>query len=674
MNAHHADIKEDIQPAEDRGETPLAMEPFVLPEGSRHRARLSDIAVELAGASAGFRRSLPPGVVTPLSDLVRAMNCYYSNLIEGHATHPVDIERALAGEYSQDPKQRELQHEAKAHITVQRWIDDGHLRGRATTAAGIRELHLRFSELLPDELLVVSDPVTGRTVNVVPGEFRRDDVKVGLHIPISAGAVPRFLDRFESVYTQLGRSESILATAAAHHRLLWIHPFVDGNGRVARLMSHAVLLETLDTGAVWSVARGLARNVGTYKQHLMSCDRARRNDLDGRGALSEEALAEFTAFFLKTCLDQVRFMEELVQPDRLRQRIMLWAEEEVRRAALPPKSGQVLEAVLFRGKLPRADVARLLGVTDRHARRIASALLDRGVLVSQGPRDPLIIAFPATLASRWMPGLFPEPLSEPSTPTPTLPSETALRHELTRVFELKDTLSDPAHPDAYFQDFEKSLQENSQKLEAFRKIETVLTVLNAESWWGLKTAASAHLIRPNGHKGRGWQALFDALSEARAYAYLHSIGCTDIHFLAPGKGPTPDIEATKDGRRVLCEVKTINISDDEAGRRRRVYAGTPVASRTPSELGLPYLSKLSKTLTSAVRQLDAVDSTHEARRIVFAVLNFDDWVGDYYPAYFREIDAHLLAHPIEGAHLVFCLPNNLFGRAFEMRAATVVTE
>ena len=166
---------------------------------------MSDLALELVSASAGFRRSLPPGVMAPLADLVRAMNCYYSNLIEGHATHPVDIEKALAGDYAQDSKKRDLQHEAKAHITVQRWIDDGHLRGRATTVAGVRELHLRFSELLPDELLVASDPVTKRTVRVVPGDLRRDDLKVGQHIPVSAGAVPRFLERFEQIFTPLGK-------------------------------------------------------------------------------------------------------------------------------------------------------------------------------------------------------------------------------------------------------------------------------------------------------------------------------------------------------------------------------------------------------------------------------------------------------------------------------------
>lgn len=65
----------------------------------------------------------------------------------------------------------------------------------------------------------------------------------------------------------------ILAAASAHHRLLRIHPFLDGNGRVARLMSHAMLLDALDTGGIWSVARGLARSEENYKTRLESCDR-----------------------------------------------------------------------------------------------------------------------------------------------------------------------------------------------------------------------------------------------------------------------------------------------------------------------------------------------------------------------------------------------------------------
>jgi Fic family protein len=384
------------------------MEPAFIGEGSIHRGRLTDLAIELSARAAGFRRSLSPGVRTALADLVRSMNCYYSNLIEGHDTHPVDIERALRSDFSADSRKRDLQLEARAHVEVQRWIDEGGLAGRAATVQGLQELHRRFCEHLPDEMLWVEDDATQERLRVVAGELRTRDVKIGRHVPVSPGAVPRLLAHFERSYASLGRTDAILASAAAHHRLLWIHPFLDGNGRVARLMSHAMLVDALDTGGVWSIARGLARSSAAYKAHLAACDLPRRNDLDGRGALSEEELARFTAFFLETCIDQVAFMESLAEPDQLRGRILVWAAEEARLGRLPPRAGAVLEAILFRGELGRGEVASLLGQTDRHARRVVAALTAANVVVSEGTRAPLRLAFPAALASRWMPGLFPE--------------------------------------------------------------------------------------------------------------------------------------------------------------------------------------------------------------------------------------------------------------------------
>ncbi|MDD5329719.1 MAG: Fic family protein [Sulfuricella sp.] len=408
INSNEADLKADIEPAKDRDESVSMMEPLQIGETSRHRAALTDLALELAQKSAGLRRSLPESLLASLSDLVRAMNCYYSNLIEGHDTHPIDIERALRNDYSKDAEKRDLQLEAKAHIAVQQWIDGGGLKGRAVAAESICEIHRRFCGLLPDDLLWVEDPATKTRIRLIPGELRDRDVEVGNHVAISPPALPRFLKRFEEVYGALGKTAAILATAAAHHRLAWIHPFLDGNGRVARLMSHAMLLDALDTGGIWSISRGLARNVQAYKRHLAACDLPRRNDLDGRGSLSEESLAEFTHFFLTACIDQVNFMEGLVQPDRLRTRILLWTEEEIRLNRLPPKSGGILEAILYRGELPRADIAEIVGTGDRQARRVVSALLAQGVLVSESQRAPLRLAFPAALAYRWMPGLFPD--------------------------------------------------------------------------------------------------------------------------------------------------------------------------------------------------------------------------------------------------------------------------
>jgi len=117
-------MKADII-TDDRGELLSVMEPLVIGGGSPHRAALTDLALDLVQKSAGFRRSLLPAILTSLAGMVRAMNCYYSNLIEGHNTHPVDIERAIKNDYSQDAHKRDLQLEAKAHIAVQQWIDRG---------------------------------------------------------------------------------------------------------------------------------------------------------------------------------------------------------------------------------------------------------------------------------------------------------------------------------------------------------------------------------------------------------------------------------------------------------------------------------------------------------------------------------------------------------------------
>lgn len=407
MNKIKSDIQSDILQSRDRGENLSLMAPLYISESSKYRGELLDLVMELVSKSAGFKRSLPVAIQNSLATMVRSMNCYYSNLIEGHDTHPIDIEKALKGDYSSDTKKRNLQKEAKAHIVVQEWIDKGSV-DEAFSSETICEIHQRFCELLPEDLLWVEDPDSKKKMRVIPGELRQSDVKVGNHIAVSPGALQRFLSRFESTYNSLNKTETILALAASHHRLLWIHPFLDGNGRVARLMSHAVTIKMLDTGGMWSIARGLARNVDKYKEHLANCDLQRRNDLDGRGNLSEEALVDFTRFFLKTCIDQIDFMEKLMQPDLLRTRILLWAREEVELGKLPPQSIQILEAILYRGEISRGEMSNVLNVTDRHARRLTSTLIERGILISDSPKSPLKLAFPASLANRWMPGLFPE--------------------------------------------------------------------------------------------------------------------------------------------------------------------------------------------------------------------------------------------------------------------------
>ncbi len=378
------------------------------PEGER---TLEDLAIDMATKASGLASRLPPTVRQGVGDLVRSMNCYYSNLIEGHDTHPRDIDRALTqADYSTDPVKRALQHEAVAHIEIQQLIDHQRdLPVETTSPEYLIWLHRQFCERLPDELLWVKNPDTGERLRLVPGELRKGWVQVGRHIPPNAEALPRFLQRFAEAYDSRGlsRVRRIIALGAAHHRLLWIHPFYDGNGRVTRLMSHASLLRCGIGSSLWSVARGLARNVEDYRALLMAADAPRRGDLDGRGALSTQTLTEFCQFFLSICIDQIDFMASLLEPNDLLRRMRLHIADEVEAGRLPKGSFPLLREALLAGEVPRGRAGEITGYGERMARNVVSNLLKKGYLKSESSRSPLVLAFPIDAVERWFPRLYP---------------------------------------------------------------------------------------------------------------------------------------------------------------------------------------------------------------------------------------------------------------------------
>ena len=371
---------------------------------------LDDLAFDLVARANHLAGQIQPGVRESIGDLVRSMNCYYSNLIEGHDTHPRDIDAALEEHYSDDADKRILQREARAHIEVQRLIDFGYDPDEAPTSTKyIQWLHREFCKRLPEEMLWVENPKTGDRVQIVPGEFRDGEVEVGRHVPPPANVLPRFLGRFEEVYDfdRLPKSRAIIAIAASHHRFLWIHPFFDGNGRVARLMAHAMMLRSEVGCSIWSVSRGLARSSVGYRSKLMEADSAREGDLDGRGALSAGALERFCEFFLSTAIDQVEFMEGLLQPSELLRRMKLYVDDEVSANRLPPRSMSLLREAFIAGELERGRAPEITGYQERRGREILSKLISRGLLVSQGPRAPVRLGFPLDVVERWFPQLYP---------------------------------------------------------------------------------------------------------------------------------------------------------------------------------------------------------------------------------------------------------------------------
>ena len=392
-------------------ESVLRIEPALLEEPS---AAIADVLAELSAAAATLGRALHPRTAASLAGVVRIMNTYYSNLIEGHDTRPRDIERALAGELDQDEGRRNLQLEAAAHVRVQAEID--RLAGEGalpppTSCAFLQGLHREFYRDAPDAMLTIS--AEGRQFRMEPGEWRSQsehDVAVGRHVPPSSERVADFMAHFERRFRfdRLGKAGRIMAIASAHHRFNYIHPFPDGNGRVSRLMSHAMASAAgIGAHGLWSGSRGLARGLESradYKRMMDHADSPRQGDLDGRGNLSEAALKDFVLWFLKVCLDQVAFMGDLFDLGHLAGRLRDYAE---RHDELRPEAARLLEEALIRGDFERGEAARITGLPERTARRTLADAVEIGLLASDTPKGRVSLRFPAHALEDLFPRLYP---------------------------------------------------------------------------------------------------------------------------------------------------------------------------------------------------------------------------------------------------------------------------
>ena len=261
-------------------------------------------------------------------------------------------------------------------------------------------VHKIFYDQLPVDLRKVRDAKAGEELSVTGGELRQREVQVGRHVVPIASALPAFLER-----------------AASHHRLIWIHPFLDGNGRVTRLYTDACFRKLPLSGyGLWNVSRGLSRRRNDYMAALTQGDATRRSDSDGRGKLSNEGLVRFCSFFLDVCLDQIEFMAGLLKLDDLLDRIGGYVQLRVAKVAPAPKQGHpalkpeaayMLQEAVLRGEVTRGDIIRISGMAERTGRMLLGQLLDEGMLVSDMPKGPVRIAFPTHVAGYLFPDLYP---------------------------------------------------------------------------------------------------------------------------------------------------------------------------------------------------------------------------------------------------------------------------
>ena len=386
-----------------------SMEPL-LP--SRQSGRLAELTCEILKASGRLTGQVHSArVLERVADLVREMNCYYSNLIEGHKTIPRDIERAMKRDFAENQTQRDNQQLSLAHIAVEKFMEERLAAEQVDVYSPefLRWLHREFYAQLPEPLhWVVTQG--GKRYQIQPGSLRDFLVDVGRHTPPDFAALPQFLNRFHSFYggKTILETDRLTAIAAAHHRLAWIHPFGDGNGRVIRLQSHAQLIRHGVSGhGLWTLSRGLARHRQRYYASLEAADQGRRGDLDGRGNLSDAALADFCVFLLETMLDQIQFMSGLLGLPALRTRVERYFQfEALHLKRYREEIMRVVRTLVDEGEIPRSRVREITGKAATVSVEIIKLGLEDGYFETPSPKGPLRVAFPAKVHDFYFPQLF----------------------------------------------------------------------------------------------------------------------------------------------------------------------------------------------------------------------------------------------------------------------------
>lgn len=251
---------------------------------------------------------------------------------------------------------------------------------------------------------------------IIPGSIRERDVKVGNHIAPNSNEVSSLMNEFEHLYNKSSNTSDaikLIHILASHHRLMWIHPFLDGNGRTARLALDGAFSSIKISGyGLWNISRGLSRNSTEYKSNLSYADMPRQGDRDGKGALSSNALYQFVDFMLDTSLDQVAYMNKHLKLNALTSKIELYVQRVndglLGIEQLPKNSEKIFKYLLLSGECTRGKVPEIIGMKERTASRVISELLKRNFIVSDSKAGPIRLNINASMASYLFPMLVPE--------------------------------------------------------------------------------------------------------------------------------------------------------------------------------------------------------------------------------------------------------------------------
>ena len=378
---------------------------------------LLQLAEEVSLQSATLTGGHTKQTLNAIRELLRITNSYYSNRIESEGTHPIDIEKAMQENYTQDKKKRELQKLSLAHIQTQKFLEFQTAKESNTIISTdfICKLHEHFytQDGLEPFLQIDTD------VTMQPGKLREKNVAVDNYIAPPAQEIASLMQTYQREYQRLGKNTTqamqLLNALCAHHRLLWIHPFLDGNGRISRLFLDAMLYDMKLQGyGLWNISRGLAREIKNYQSELKYADMIRQGAKDGKGNLSLMGLHSYLKFMLQTALDQINYMQHSLNLTTLSSRMQIFIQNSQQgmynQKALPKHTQPLFNHLLIHGEAKRGEVKEIIGKQKTVATQLIKELLEMNYLESDSPKGAIRLKFNTFFASKLIPELIPEKL------------------------------------------------------------------------------------------------------------------------------------------------------------------------------------------------------------------------------------------------------------------------
>lgn len=205
----------------------------------------------------------PPEVFFQLKQIFHLLESLGSARIEGNHTTLADlVETTVQGGIDNGDQMKEI-----ANIeAAMKYVEDAMEPGAPLTETFIRDLHS----------LAVSD--LEREGDRTPGAYRETSVRIAMsaHLPPEAVAVTQYMKELTDFVNEASpRKYDLIKVALTHHRFGWIHPFSNGNGRVVRLLTYALLIKygfNVKSGRVLNPTAVFCNDRERYYQMLATAD------------------------------------------------------------------------------------------------------------------------------------------------------------------------------------------------------------------------------------------------------------------------------------------------------------------------------------------------------------------------------------------------------------------